>query len=189
MSLERTRLNSRAKPDAPDGYSPAAVACPTPLPVVRPADALSTQETAWLDRRANATSSALISVLERANIEGIDVRAYLQEVLDDGGMVPRIGIALSGGGYRALLNGAGALAAFDDRTTGSTEPSQLGGILQASTYVSGLSGGSWLVGSLYTLNFTPVESIARATEGFMSELWQFNETIIEGHLCLLSLNR
>jgi len=80
------------------------------------------------------------------------------------------------------MNGAGALAAFDNRTTGSTEPGQLGGILQASTYISGLSGGSWLVGSLYTQNFTSVESIVRATEGFLSELWQFNESIIEGTL-------
>ena len=91
-----------------------------------------------------------------------------------------MGIAVSGGGYRALMNGAGALAAFDNRTTGAVGPGQLGGILQASTYLSGLSGGSWLVGSLYTLNFTTVESIVEATAGFLSELWQFNETIIEG---------
>lgn len=119
-------------------------------------------------------------MLERAPINGIDVRAYLEGIADDGGMLPRIGIAVSGGGYRALMNGAGALAAFDSRTTGSTEPGRLGGILQASTYVSGLSGGSWLVGSLYLTNFTTVESIARAADGFLGQLWRFDETIIEG---------
>ncbi len=119
-------------------------------------------------------------MLERANIEGIDVRAYLTGLVGSGGVVPRMGIAVSGGGYRALMNGAGALAAFDNRTTGAVGPGQLGGILQASTYLSGLSGGSWLVGSLYTLNFTTVESIVDAATGLLSELWQFNETIIEG---------
>lgn len=129
----------------------------------------------------NGTTEALITVLERANIEGFDVRAYLTGILESGGMPPRVGIAVSGGGYRALMNGAGALAAFDNRTTGALGSGQLGGILQASTYLSGLSGGSWLVGSLYTLNFTTVESIIDATNGFLSQLWQFNETIIEGH--------
>ena len=78
------------------------------------------------------------------------------------------------------MNGAGALAAFDNRTTGAVGSGQLGGILQASTYLSGLSGGSWVVGSLYTLNFTTVESIVEATSGFLSTLWQFNDTIFEG---------
>ncbi|KXX75758.1 Lysophospholipase 2 [Madurella mycetomatis] len=54
--------------------------------------------------------------------------------------MPRIGIALSGEGYRAMLNGAGALAAFDDRTSGSTEPGQLGGILQASPATLSIRG-------------------------------------------------
>ncbi|KAK3896880.1 lysophospholipase catalytic domain-containing protein [Staphylotrichum tortipilum] len=151
--MEPALLNPRAVADAPGGYAPADVSCPSPLPVIRPADALSPQETSWLNRSTNATTAALVSVLERANIQGMDVRAYLTGIADSGGMVPRIGIALSGGGYR---------------------------ILQASTYPSGLSGGSWLVGSLYTLNFTTVESIVDATVGSLNELWQFNETIIEG---------
>lgn len=181
MSTEPALLNIRAAPDAPNGYAPANVSCPSPLPAIRPADSLSSQEQAWLNRSTNATTQALITVLERANIEGFDVRAYLTNITDSGGIVPRMGIAVSGGGYRALMNGAGALAAFDNRTTGATESGRLGGILQASTYLSGLSGGSWLVGSLYTLNFTTVESIVDATSGFLSELWQFNETIIEGY--------
>ncbi len=126
-------------------------------------------------------------MLERANIQGIDVQAYIQSIVDSNGTVPRIGIAFSGGGYRALMNGAGAMAAFDNRTTNSTGSGQLGGLLQASTYVSGLSGGSWLVGSIYTQNFTTVESIVRATEGFLSQLWQFNETIFEGLLLFCQL--
>ncbi|KAJ9165418.1 Lysophospholipase [Coniochaeta hoffmannii] len=78
------------------------------------------------------------------------------------------------------MNGAGALAAFDDRTVNATGPGQLGGILQATTYLSALSGGSWLAGSLYLQNFTTVESIIDATEGFLSQLWMFNQTILQG---------
>ena len=123
---------------------------------------------------------ALMDVLERVGIMGLDVRAYLQSLVDGGLILPRIGIAVSGGGYRALMNGAGAISAFDNRTANSTAPGQLGGVLQAATYLSGLSGGSWLVGSIYTQNFTTVDSIIHANEGFLSELWQFNETIFEG---------
>ncbi|KAK4448761.1 lysophospholipase [Podospora aff. communis PSN243] len=154
--------------------------CPAERPVVRPAEGLSADESRWLGQREKATHSALVSVLERTNIGNIDVRAYLQDIVDDGGTLPRIGIAVSGGGYRALMNGAGALGAFHNRTTASTEVGGLGGILQASTYLSGLSGGSWLVGSLYMANFTSVQSIVGATSGPLSQLWQFNETIIEG---------
>jgi lysophospholipase len=131
-------------------------------------------------RRDNATVLALVNVLERANITGLDVNAYIQNMVDNGLMLPRIGIAVSGGGYRALMNGAGAISAFDNRTANSTSPGQLGGVLQAATYLSGLSGGSWLVGSLYIQNFTTVDSIINAPSGFLSELWEFNETIIEG---------
>jgi lysophospholipase len=46
-----------------------------------------------------------------------------------------------------MMNRAGAIAAFDNRTMGSTDKGHLGGILQATTYLSGLSGvaGLWEV--------------------------------------------
>ncbi|KAL2138778.1 hypothetical protein VTI28DRAFT_6232 [Corynascus sepedonium] len=172
--------NRRGKADAPDGYAPAPVPCPEPHPSIRPADDLSPQELAWLERRGNFTMSGLVDVLERAEITDFDVKAYIDSIVTNGGRLPRIGIAVSGGGYRALMNGAGAISAFDNRTPNSTAPGQLGGVLQAATYFSGLSGGSWLVGSLYTQNFTTVDSIIHATEDFLNQLWEFNETIFEG---------
>ncbi|KAK4167820.1 lysophospholipase catalytic domain-containing protein [Cladorrhinum sp. PSN259] len=177
---ELTAYNRRGKADAPNGYAPAPVPCPEPRPFIRPAQDLSPQETSWLERRGNATMEALVDMLNRASITGFDARAYIKTVADSGLIVPRIGIAVSGGGYRALMNGAGALSAFDSRTANSTSPGGLGGVLQSATYLSGLSGGSWLVGSLFTQNFTTVDSIIHATEGFLDELWEFNETIIEG---------
>jgi lysophospholipase len=166
--------------NAPDGYAPGEVSCPETKPVIRAATALSTDETAWLELRGNRTITPLRDVLSRANIGDIDTDEYLDGILKNGSALPRIGIAISGGGYRAMINGAGAIAAFDSRTSESTGKGHLGGILQAATYLSGLSGGSWLVGSLYMQNFTSVESIISASSGFLSTLWQFDDSIIEG---------
>ncbi|KAH7133745.1 lysophospholipase [Dactylonectria macrodidyma] len=171
-------LEIRAAPNAPDGYAPASVSCPATRPAVRTATGLSPQETKWLSARENNTIPALKSVLSRANLTGLDTKTYLDSVIRNGSQVPRVGIAISGGGYRALMNGAGALAAFDNRSANSN--GQLGGLLQATTYLSGLSGGSWLVGSLFVQNFTSVESIIFSSKGFLSELWQFENTILEG---------
>jgi lysophospholipase len=115
-------------------------------------------------------------LLNRANISGLDIDRYLDQASSGNGSdVPRIGIAVSGGGYRAMLNGAGAIAAFDNRTANATGQGQLGGLLQSATYLSGLSGGSWLVGSLYVQNFSTVEFIIAG-----GKLWQFDDSIFEG---------
>ena len=89
-------------------------------------------------------------LLVRTNITGFDADAYITNNARNTTVLPNIAIAFSGGGYRAMLNGAGALQAFDNReVNGTNTPGHLGGLLQASTYVAGLSGGSWLVGSIY----------------------------------------
>ncbi|KAH7137383.1 lysophospholipase [Dactylonectria estremocensis] len=173
-------LENRGAPNAPDGYAPASVSCPATRPAVRNATGLSPQEIKWLPVRGNNTISALKTVLGRAGITGLDTDAYIDGIVSNGSQVPRVGIAISGGGYRALMNGAGALAAFDNRSANSVSDGQLGGLLQATTYLSGLSGGSWLVGSLFVQNFTSVESIIFSSKGFLSELWQFQNSILKG---------
>ncbi|KNB04289.1 lysophospholipase [Fusarium oxysporum f. sp. lycopersici 4287] len=72
----------------------------------------------WLELRGNNTISALKDVLTRAKIGDIDTNAYANGIVRNGSALPRIGIAISGGGYRAIMNGAGAIAAFDNRTHG-----------------------------------------------------------------------
>lgn len=122
-------------------------------------------------------------LLSRANISGIDTGRYIDNLTNNGDAgLPRVAIAISGGGYRALMNGAGALAAFDNRSSNATAAGHLGGLLQSATYLSGLSGGSWLVGSLYVQNFTSVESIVLSTSGFLSTLWRFDHSILDGVL-------
>lgn len=97
--------------------------------------------------------------LGRLNITGLDTNKYIDDHANNASALPNIAIAASGGGYRAMLNGAGVVQAFDSRTENSTGPGQLGGLLQSTTYLAGLSGGSWLVGSLYTNNFSSVSDI------------------------------
>lgn len=104
-----------------------------------------------------------------------DVSSYLEKQSLSG--LPNIGIAVSGGGYRAFLNAAGALKAFDSRTENSTASGGLGGLLQSSTYVTGLSGGGWLVASLYMNNFTSVSHSQSSSAG---DLWQFQNSFEEG---------
>lgn len=59
---------------------------------------------------------------------------------------PVLGMSLSGGGYRAMINGLGmAMATMN----GSSEAaaSGVGGWMDAMSYMTGLSGGSWATGS------------------------------------------
>ncbi|KAG5995718.1 hypothetical protein E4U54_002794 [Claviceps lovelessii] len=115
------------------------------------------------------------SLLKRIAIPGLDVDKYLAGVETDPTALPNIGLALSGGGYRAMLNGAGAIAAWDSRSTGSDAPGNLGGLLQSATYLSALSGGSWLVGSLYANNFTSVQDAVHSPE-----IWRLGDSILKG---------
>lgn len=115
--------------------------------------------------------------LGRMNISGFDVNDFMDRVSSNASELPNIGIAFSGGGWRALLNGAGALKAWDSRTADATEAGRLGGLLQSSTYVAGLSGGSWLVGSMFVNNYTTVSDLQADTSG---SVWEFGNSVLEG---------
>lgn len=168
-------LGRRALPDAPNGYTPAGVQCPFANPSVRMATDLSQNETNWLQKRQDKRLQVMQGLLTRLNISDFNATQYFTNF--EPSSLPNVGIAFSGGGYRALLNGAGAFAAFDERTNNSTAPGQLGGLLQSATYVSGLSGGSWLVGSIFTNNFTTVSALLNANT---SGLWDFNQSVLKG---------
>jgi lysophospholipase len=116
-------------------------------------------------------------VLGRLNITGFDAAGYIDQNSGNATALPNIAIAVSGGGYRALMNGGGALQAFDKRTENSTAAGHLGGLLQSSTYLAGLSGGGWLVGSIFMNNFTTVTDLQDEPSG---SVWEFGNSIIEG---------
>lgn len=178
-NAELENVWERATPQAPDGYAPAAVDCPSTRPSIRIADDVSDQEKAWLPRRRNNTVDPLREFLVRMNITGFDARRYIDTHRNNATALPNIGIAASGGGYRALLNAGGALAAFDSRTPNSTNTGQLGGLLQSATYLAGLSGGGWLVGSLMVNNFTSVQDLMNGQPDD-SGVWQLSQSILEG---------
>ncbi|KAI8855236.1 acyl transferase/acyl hydrolase/lysophospholipase [Chytridium lagenaria] len=105
----------------------------------KPNQSIMWQEKEWVEKRETKAREAWKRYLDNAGLEGFDVDAFVKKE-----KLPRVALAFSGGGSRALLVGAGVIKALDERT---------GGILQLSTYISGLSGGSFLIGSLFTTNF------------------------------------
>ncbi|RDA83223.1 hypothetical protein CP532_5785 [Ophiocordyceps camponoti-leonardi (nom. inval.)] len=154
--------------NALSGYVPKPVPCPAQRPRVREASTISPQEREWLYLRRRQTAPHILDLLRRIDIPGFDVDSYL---LGDRSLnsLPTIGIAISGGGYRAMLTGAGALNAWDSRAQGTTGKGGLGGLLQSATYLSGLSGGGWLVGSIYANNFIPVEQAIQSSDTWRLE--------------------
>ena len=179
----RSILEARALPaNAPHGYTPQVDTCPSNQPTIRSASSLSDQETAWLQTRRRAIVDPMRDLLGRLNINGLDTDQYITRLQNNISSLPNIGIAISGGGYRAMLTGAGVLEAFDNRTPNSSSAGQLGGLLKAETYLAGLSGGSWLVGSLYSNNFTSVNEIISQdnADDNSGNVWQLGNSIFQG---------
>jgi lysophospholipase len=174
-----THAGKRALPDSPTGgYAPGDVDCPSNRLSIQAASALSDNETAWLQLRRNKVVAPMTSFLFRANISGFDASAYISKIANNATALPNIGIAIFGGGYRAALIGAGFVAAADSRTENSTNAAGIGGLLQSATYLSSLSGGGWLVGSLYSNNFSSVVSLPNGSPG--SSVWRFGGSILGG---------
>ncbi|KAG5787451.1 hypothetical protein H9Q69_013483 [Fusarium xylarioides] len=170
------RVNSveiRALPNSPSGgYAPKVVDCPSTRPKVRLADELSSEEESWVRRRRNNTIDDLKKFLSRANISGFDAESFVEKHKNNATGLPNIAIAASGGGYRALMNGAGFLSAADSRNN-KTGP--ISGLLQSATYLAGLSGGGWLVGSIFANNFSTVPSLQSG-----DKVWRFDRSIFKG---------
>ncbi|KAG2733477.1 hypothetical protein G9P44_003002 [Scheffersomyces stipitis] len=152
-----------------DSYAPGKIDCPSDVSLVRAADGLSPQESDWIKGRNEVTDANLISFLQHANMTDFDAEDFIRNTVNES---ITIGLAFSGGGYRAMLCGAGQLAALDNRTNGAYE-NGLGGLLQASTYLVGLSGGNWMVGTIAMNNFTDVDTILR--EGV---IWDLTHSIL-----------
>ncbi|KAI4160407.1 MAG: hypothetical protein LQ342_005731 [Letrouitia transgressa] len=170
-------LRPRALPNAPDGYTPETQDCPSRRPTIRSASDLSPNESSWLDLRRSKTVEPMRDFLMRAAIPGFDAEAYINQNVQNQSALPNIGIAVSGGGYRALMNGAGAIQAFDSREDNSTAAGHLGGLLQSATYLSGLSGGGWLVGSIFMNNYSSISGLLNDPS---STVWRFENSIFEG---------
>lgn len=155
-----------------NSYAPARVPCQKTQLLRNASSGLNQNELLWRNGRHSLTNNALASFLSRANLSNFDPISFLATPHNP----ISIGIAFSGGGYRAMLAAAGQFAALDNRTKNSTLPGHLGGLLQASTYISALSGGSWLLGSIVTNNFSTIDSLLNS-----NSLWNLQNSIFSPH--------
>ncbi|POW00053.1 hypothetical protein PSTT_13371 [Puccinia striiformis] len=140
------------------GYAPVWVDCPSDLSVRQPtlAGPLASKETDYIQKRTLKSVPYWRSYLSRAGLSEFDIELFLKKASTQGAVtgltLPNVGLALSGGGPRAALIGAGMVHAFDDRNPDAVRAGT-GGIIQLANYVTGLSGGSWFTGSWSTSNF------------------------------------
>lgn len=75
-----------------------------------------------------------------------------------------------------MLTSSGALAAYDSRTPcGNHSCGHLGYLLQATTYIAGISGGSWLVMSNLVNDFRPVYDLVHD-----DRTWTLQQKLLEG---------
>lgn len=78
--------------------------------------------------------------------------------------MPKVAIAFSGGGLRAMLSGAGVFDGLDSRST-TAKPNlndgkpTVNGLLDWASYMTGLSGGSWLIGASAQNNYATIDSL------------------------------
>jgi lysophospholipase len=127
----RTSSATPKYPRADAGYAPVAAQCPSQS-LVRAATSISQQEADYVALRKLTASKALRSWLSGTGLTF------------DTTKLPTLALANSGGGYRAMLSGAGVVQALD----GADSQGSTSGLYQALTYHAGLSGGSWLLSSL-----------------------------------------
>lgn len=149
-------------------YAPIPTKCPSG-DIIRIAEGISDEEKSYIANRQAITNENIIDFLtNRANLTNFDAKLFVENNTKN----ITIGLAFSGGGYRAMLNGAGQLLGLDSRFEEANDTA-LGGILQSSTYLVGLSGGNWLVGSIILNDFISVKDIISGEAG----IWDLNNLI------------
>ncbi|KAF8555546.1 hypothetical protein OG21DRAFT_854412 [Imleria badia] len=150
---------------ASKAYTPMAGTCPEGFTLVRMAgspghQSLSSSEAAYVQaRRSQVIPPAWKTYLANVEAANVTLPSYVSTILSGSSLeTPNFGIATSGGGYRAAIFGAGVLNALDGRNA-SSNSAGLGGLLQAATYLVGLSGGSWLLTSLVHANLPTMREL------------------------------
>ncbi|KAB8360898.1 hypothetical protein FH972_024631 [Carpinus fangiana] len=139
-------------------YTPlTAQTCPAGN-LIRQAKGLAPKEAAYIQARNKLASASLAKWLQSTGA-GFNTT----------GKMPTLAMSFSGGGLRAQLVGAGVRQAIDGRDS----KLKIAGLYQAATYESGLSGGSWLLGSISGNDYPTVSHLR-------DSLWE--QTIQDGLL-------
>ena len=156
-----SELTVVAQQVAAAAYAPKFTPCPKGTSLLRQTGSLSQSlnaaEAAFVNARRSqvlpsAASSYLRNVEQVASSQGVQLPRYVSDVLSTKNNLPLLAISNSGGGYRSAIFGAGVMTALDGRNTTSVKIGT-GGLLQVATYMAGVSGSAWLVGSLAESNF------------------------------------
>ena len=170
--------SSNAKKN-PGSYAPKTnQRCPETLLRQPPAlnQTLDPNEVSYLAERRKLFPDAWRDWLGDGSKLGYDL-SKLGITSSNGSGLPIISIAASGGGYRCVtihtprrygkLNsvpcsasqtGAGVISGLDARDKTAKEKGT-GGLLQVSSYLAGLSGGSWLVSSMLFHDFPEMHDL------------------------------
>jgi len=168
---ESSSTEGAASTDDSNPYAPFNTTCPSGS-LTRDANDISDLEKNYIQKRQEITNKNLIDFLQKkSNLTDFDAESFINDNAKDHNIT--IGLAFSGGGYRAMLCGAGQLLATDDRFEDANEHG-VGGLLQSATYITGLSGGNWLVGSLVMNNWLSVAEIVNGS----SSIWQLEDSIL-----------
>ncbi|RCK57910.1 Lysophospholipase 2 [Candida viswanathii] len=114
-----------------NSYAPGWVTCPNGALTRSSFDGLNPDEKSYIDRRYRLAKQSLAQFLKDANMTDLMLT-------------------------RSWRPGAGELSALDSR---SPNPSVLSGILQSSSYIAGLSGGAWMVGSIASNDLITVDQV------------------------------
>jgi lysophospholipase len=142
---------------------------------VRPATGLSQAEATWVDGRKKVVLDALDGYLERLGLEDFDSCAYVNKLKENNhANVPILSFAISGGGYSSAFTGTAALRALDNRLPAANKQ-KTGGLLQALTYLTGLSGGAWPALSFPAYNFPTADQLLQYWQPQISR-FNANET-------------
>lgn len=144
---------------------------------------LNPKEEEYVSTRQNTTIPAAWSDwLGDASKLGYNFTTFAQNL-------PKVGIAIPGGGLRAAQYGAATLSGLDARDE-SSKAAGTGGLLQVASYLTGLSGGSWITGSLIFNDFPTLRDLVFG-DGKSLNGWQldFNLATPDGSNLFTDLNQ
>ncbi|WVO16912.1 phospholipase B [Cryptococcus depauperatus] len=139
-------------------YAPYKVDCPTEWVWVRNATTgMATGERAYIQARERLVKPAVETMMASHGL-GKPPRT------------PVIGVALAGGGYRAMLTGLGGIMGMMNQSKEGSD-SGLGGWLEGVTYWAGLSGGSWATGSF-------MANGGQLPSDLLNNLWNMDSNLV-----------
>ena len=97
----------------------------------------------YITQKAQKSIDPWRKYLQNVKLKDFDIESFLKQAEKRGGLagdtLPNFGLALSGGGARALCLSGSILEAFDSRNP-RADAAKVGGILQLSNYAVGVSG-------------------------------------------------